>query len=60
MAAIVNGYAQVTAISGSVLTVGTVDEAGAQFTTGRSVVLMQMQDDVIGRDDVVEDRFIVR
>ena len=47
-AQVVNGYAEVTAIAGSVLTLGTVDEAAHTFEDGDWVVLMQMQDDVIG------------
>lgn len=47
-AAVINGYAQITAVSSTVLTVGNVNEVAAQFTTGKQVVLMQMQDDVIG------------
>lgn len=44
----VNGYARITAISGATLTVGASNEAAAQFVVGKEVVLMQMQDDVIG------------
>lgn len=47
-AAVINGYAQITAVSGTVLTVGNVNETGAQFTVGKQMILMQMQDDVIG------------
>ena len=45
---VVNGYAEVTAIALNVLTIGTSDESAASFTTGKEVVIMQMQDDVIG------------
>lgn len=47
-AANVNGYAQVTAIAATVLTIGTSDETGASFTAGKDIVIMQMQDNVIG------------
>jgi hypothetical protein len=47
-AQVINGYAQVTAISGNVLTIGTSNETATTFTVGKSVVIMQMQDDVIG------------
>lgn len=46
---IYNAYAKVSAISGSsVLTVTNVNEANHTFTIGGNVILMQMQDDVIG------------
>ena len=44
----VNAYAQVTAIGGATLTVGSVDETVHSFEDGEWVVLMQMQDNVIG------------
>lgn len=44
----VNGYATVTAISGNQLTVTNVDETFDTFENGDQVILMQMQDDVIG------------
>lgn len=47
-AQVINGYAQVTAIAGNVLTIGTTNETAASFTVGKDVVIMQMQDDVIG------------
>lgn len=47
-AAVINGYARITGVSGTVLTVGNVDETAAQFVVGKSIILMQMQDDVIG------------
>lgn len=45
---IINGYAEVTAVVGPVLTIGAVDETGDSFEDGEWVVLMQMQDNVIG------------
>ena len=47
-AQVINGYAQVTAIAGTILTIGTTNETAATFTVGKDVVIMQMQDDVIG------------
>ena len=45
-----NAYAKVSAISGAktTLTVTNVNEASHTFTVGGQVVVMQMQDDVIG------------
>lgn len=48
IAQVINGYAEVTALAGSVLTVSSVDEAGDAFEDGEQVIIMQMQDDVIG------------
>lgn len=47
-AQVVNGYAEVTGIASNVLTLGTVDETAHTFEDGEWVVLMQMQDNVIG------------
>ena len=49
-AQILNGYAKVTAISvaKTTLSVTNVNEASHTFTVGGQVVVMQMQDDVIG------------
>lgn len=44
----VNGYARISALSGTTLTVATSNEAGATFDVGDAIVLMQMQDNVIG------------
>ena len=44
----VNGYAEVTNITGSTLTIGTVNESFDSFEDGRQAILMQMQDDVVG------------
>lgn len=47
-AQVVNGYAKVTAISGTSLTLGAYNETGAPFVIGKQVIVMQMQDNVIG------------
>ena len=44
----VNGYATVTAISGTTFTVANVDETYDTFESGEDIIIMQMQDDVIG------------
>jgi hypothetical protein len=44
----VNAYAEVTAIAGSTLTIGTVNETFDSFEVGDFIVIMQMQDDVLG------------
>lgn len=48
IAQVVNGYAQVTGISGNVLTLGTVDESADTFEDDEWIVIMQMQDNNIG------------
>ena len=44
----VNGYAQVTAVAGSTLTVTNVNETYDTFEDGEEVIVMQMQDNVAG------------
>ena len=44
----VNGYANVTAISGTTLTVASVDETAHTFEDGNQIIIMQMQDNCIG------------
>ena len=44
----VNAYARVTGISGSSLTITNVDESDDTFEVGERLIIMQMQDDVIG------------
>lgn len=44
----INAYAEVTSIAGTVLTIGTSSESVTSFAAGKDVVIMQMQDDVIG------------
>jgi hypothetical protein len=54
IAQIINGYARVTAIAGRVFDVASVNEGGDTFEDDEWVVVMQMQDDVIGETgDVV-------
>lgn len=43
-----NGYAEVTAISANTLTIGTSNETSAQFVANKEIVIMQMQDSVLG------------
>lgn len=45
---IYNAYASVSTISGSTFTIGTVDESNHTFINGEQVIIVQMQDDVIG------------
>ncbi len=45
---IINAYAQVTAISGTTLTLASVNETYHTFNVGEKAILIQMQDDVIG------------
>ncbi|UKN03533.1 T9SS type A sorting domain-containing protein [Paracrocinitomix mangrovi] len=44
----INGYAEVVGIVDNMLTLGTVDESADSFEDGEWIVIMQMQDDVIG------------
>jgi len=44
----INGYAKITGIAGSVLTLSNVDETSDSFEDGDQIIIMQMQDDVIG------------
>jgi hypothetical protein len=44
----VNGYAKVSAISGTTLTISNRDETYGTFAAGQKVLVMQMQDNVIG------------
>lgn len=46
---IVNAYAKVTAISGnSVITLSNVNQTAHTFAVGEDIIIMQMQDDVVG------------
>jgi hypothetical protein len=45
---IINAYAQVTAISGKTISVSNVDETYHTFEDGNYVIIMQMQDNIIG------------
>lgn len=44
----VNGYANVTAIAGTTLTLASVDETAHTFEDGDEIIIMQMQDNCIG------------
>lgn len=44
----VNGYAQVTALSSTTITVGSSNETYGTFVVGLPVIIMQMQDNTIG------------
>lgn len=44
----INGYANISAISGRTLTVNNVSETNDTFEDGEYVIIMQMQDNVIG------------
>src|SRR3954466_4859104 len=48
LSAQVNGYAKITAIAGVNLTVSNPNETYGTFTNGSKVIVMQMQDNVIG------------
>ena len=54
---IVNGYAEVTGISGTTLTVGSVDQSDDTFQDGEQAIIMQMQDDVIGANTANTSNF---
>ncbi|MES2133468.1 MAG: T9SS C-terminal target domain-containing protein, partial [Bacteroidota bacterium] len=47
-AQIVNAYAKVSSISGTTFTVTNVNESNHTFAVGNKIIIMQMQDDVIG------------
>ena len=44
----INGYASVTAIAGNTITINNVNELDDTFEDGEYIIIMQMQDDVIG------------
>ncbi|NOR88395.1 MAG: T9SS C-terminal target domain-containing protein, partial [Bacteroidales bacterium] len=44
----INAYAEVTNISGTTITLSSVDETVDTFEDGDQIIIMQMQDDVIG------------
>lgn len=46
----VNAYAQVTAINGTTLTLANLNEQFHSFIVGEKVIIMQMQDNVIGNN----------
>ena len=47
-AQVINGYAKVTSIVSTTLSVSNIDESGDSFEDGEKVIILQMQDDVIG------------
>ncbi len=47
-AQVVNGYAKVTGLSGTAVSVSAVNETADSFENGEKVMLIQMQDNVIG------------
>jgi hypothetical protein len=51
-AQILNAYAKVSSISGTFLTVTNVNQTSHTFNTGEKVLIMQMQDNVIGTNTV--------
>jgi hypothetical protein len=47
----INAYAKVTAISGTTLSLSNVNQSYASFTNGQQVIIMQMQDNVVGTNN---------
>src|SRR4051812_40410666 len=45
---VLNAYAKVSSISGTTFTVTNVNESNHTFAVGNKIIIMQMQDDVIG------------
>lgn len=56
-AQILNAYAKISGITGNQLTVVNVNQASHTFTVGGKVVIMQMQDDVIGSNTNDDNAF---
>lgn len=55
---VINGYAQVTGITGSsTFNVSNVNESGDSFEVGEKLIIMQMQDDVIGANTADNSSF---
>jgi hypothetical protein len=48
MSATINAYAKVTSISGNLLTLSNINQTYHTFAVGEQVILIQMQDNVIG------------
>jgi hypothetical protein len=57
LSAQVNAYARVTSISSTTLNVTSVNETYATFTSGMQVIVMQMQDNVIGSNTTDNSSF---
>lgn len=53
----INAYAKVSLIVGPVITVSNVNETYGTFTMGQRVIVMQMQDDVIGSNTANNSNF---
>lgn len=53
----INAYGQVTAISGMTLTLSNVNQTYHTFAVGEPIILIQMQDTVIGSDTVNNSSF---
>lgn len=45
---VINAYAEISGIGGSVITLTNLDESFDTFEDGEQIIIMQMQDDVIG------------
>ncbi len=56
-AQVINGYAKVSAINGNDFAVSNLDQTGDNFEVGQLVVIMQMQDDVIGSNTANDTSF---
>lgn len=54
---IINAYAKVTGISGTTLTLSDINETNDTFATGEQIIIMQMQDDVIGSNTANDNNF---
>lgn len=54
-AQIVNGYAKVESITNNILTLSNVDQTADDFGEGEQIIIMQMQDNVIGNTDNTPD-----
>ena len=48
VAAQINAYASVSAISGTTLTLSSINQTYGSFTAGGQIIIMQMQDNVVG------------
>lgn len=53
----INGYAKVTSIASGTLTLSNVNETADSFEDGEYIVIMQMQDDVIGSNTLDNSSF---
>lgn len=53
----INGYASVNSIAGSVLTISNVDESSGTFEDGDELIIIQIQDSVIGSNILNDSDF---